>query len=237
MLKKLGFAFLVALVIILAILAQTRMYIVGDAADGVLFWNSNEADIFLKIVNRGYRMSYLQYLVKLPKELLGGVPTPDANHFSGAVLRLDPEGVLRYGKEEIEVGSFELVDGKVCSRNLKDGVLWVWSGTQLEPAGIQVERNLEEAQRAFKVSEHPLGPDFDGMNGWSGRYSIPYRNDGTKFDMEVHGQKLTVIVRKSGNTISINLINSGKREESIWKMNNRTRKVTKTEYEKLFGTY
>jgi hypothetical protein len=45
-----------ALIVLLA-LTITRFYIVREAADGILLWNSDKAYAFVTVVSRGVRLS------------------------------------------------------------------------------------------------------------------------------------------------------------------------------------
>jgi hypothetical protein len=230
--KKALIVIIVASAVVVA-LASLKIYSIHDAAGGTLFWNKEEAILFLDVVNRGHRSTYLRLLVEIPEEILGGVLSTDDQRSSAIVLRFTPDAVQRYTKEDIHLGDYQFVQGNIYSRD-DDGVLWKWAGMHFEQANSQEQRSLEEQQRNFRLPEHLSGPEFDAVNGWSARYALLNRTPEARFPMKVGNQTLTLAVRKTPNDFSIDFVGPSGASETVWSLGRRARKVSRSESEHTF---
>lgn len=232
--KKVLIVIAVVLTLSVSALASLKIYLIHDAAGGTLFWNKDEAILFLDVVNRGHRSTYLRLLVEIPEEILGGVLSTDDEHSSVIVLRLTSDTMHRYTQENIHLGSYQRVGENIYSRNLNDGVLWKWSETHLEQASTEEQSSLETPQRTVETGKYLSGNDFDGIDGWSARYALLNRTPEVRFPMTVRNQTLTLVVRKSATALSIDLVKPNGAAETIWSFDRRPRKLSRTEYEHTF---
>ncbi len=228
---------IIALGVLLLVFSILQVYVVRDAAGGTLFWSDDQGYLFLNVVNRGYRFSYVGYICEFIKEALRGVPSPDDHHSSIIVFQLTPGGVQRYTNEGLNPGVFWMVDNTICVRDLDSGELWEWTGMRFDRASKQVEQSLETQQQSFRLADHPSGPDFDNMYGWGGRYSIlngPYER---KFTIQVHGKQITVAAKGGfgGGVAYIDFVRPNQTPEKIWYLDEHTRRVSKAEYEQFFA--
>ena len=216
---------LVILAALVVVSASLKTYRIREGASGTLFWNADEAYLFMNVGKFGTRLSYLQYIVEGFREALGAVRSPDARRYSVVVLRITPEAVQRYVKENTHLGSFILFEKNIYSRNLDDGTLWRWSGTAFVRASGQ-------EQHSFETGKHPLGPDFNNFDGWSERCCFPR----PKVEFEVEGRTLTLATNpKLLRQMSIELTRPGNEPERIWYLETRPSGVSKNEYEKFLG--
>ncbi len=231
MLKKVTIA-IVLLAAVLLILASVNVCYVHDQATGTLVWNSSEAYVFMDVVNRGYRLSYLKFVAEIPKDFLGYVRLPNDKHFSTVVVEVMPETGRRYIKQDLNLNSYSIFDGKIFSSDLQGGYvsLWFWSGTGFQLATAEEKKKIYDS-KAFAPQ------DVTDVEGWSKRnLTCSNVND---FPIEVGGASLTV-VRNCGYTGSIDSIElrrSGQSPQTIWNLTDRFHWVSKAQYQRLFDEH
>ena len=211
-----------------------KIFSLHSAAGGTLYWNGDEAFLFLDVVNRGHRSTYLRLLLEIPEEFLGVVLSTDDERSSAVVLRITPDAVQRFAKEDIHFGSHQRVGNIIYSRDSKDGILWKWSGTSFQQANAEEEKSLETAQRTIETGKYLSGNDYDNISGWSARYAILNRTPEVRFPMNIGKQSLTLLVKKTATDVSIEIVRPNGATETIWSLATRPRKFRKTEYERLF---
>jgi hypothetical protein len=225
--KKMIAGVLVALTVAVIVIvpASLHMYYVSSGAGEDLFWNADEADVFLTVADRGYRLNYFQYVGEHIVESFGGVRLPNDQHFSAFVFRVTPEGVQRYVADNIYLGTLDIFEGSVYGRNLNNEMLMKWTETRFEPA-------TPEEQQRFSPAKLPSTPNYDDFDGWSKRAGLV----GT-LPIQVGGKVITLVVKsgRMNGIVSVDLLRAGRPAERIWESNDEPRRVSKVEYERTFG--
>jgi hypothetical protein len=237
---------LVAVVVaaVLLVLSVFKVYYVRSTEGGSLVWNGDEAYIFLGILQRGYRLSYLGFLFEFVKESFPfGASFPNDKRSSVEVLRITPNAIQSYVADNMNAGgTFDAIGKDVYTRDLSTGVLMKWSGNRFEPASSQDQRAFMEAMSAGNV---PPGPAYDNKQGWSKRSvggdvvekspNVFIEND-NKVTITVGGVPLTFTMNSGfiDHQAYIDLSRPGESPKRIWSLDERARRVSKGEYERIF---
>jgi hypothetical protein len=204
-----------------------EIYLAWDFADAQLVWNTNEADVFVQEVTKGYRHSYLSFPFETIRQMLHGVTPPDKKRFYSVLLVLTPTTVRR----------FEVADATLTWVNPVDGGLFAgsesgiqrWTGNHFVPAS---PRETEDFENAMHSSSH--GPDYDDLNGWSARSSI-LGGGGHKYTLQLAGKTLALeVTGHSEHDLSIDVLCPGQAPKTVWHLNERPRWVSEAEYDELF---
>src|SRR5580693_5253623 len=220
-----GLAF--CLITLLVILNFFQMNYVGGSASADLLWNANEGYLFAHGGRSGYRVSYLGYLAEIVKEPLGVVPSADNRSSFTSVVHMTASTVERYET----AGEFEYytpVDNIIYAGH--EGAVWKWMGTHFEQAS-------SEEQRKLNGTANLSNGDFTGANGWSARRSIA----GTLFDeikIQLGGKPLTILAKTINirdGEVSIDLLGPDRSTENLYYMTFQPRRVSRAEYEHIFG--
>jgi hypothetical protein len=212
-------------------IAQVHVYRVRNNSDEDLLYSNDEAYLFIGISSRGYRLNGLQYLFSLVKDRVGGVTLPEDNHSSIVVLRLAPNQVQRYTVDDIALDFYAPFENRIYANG--HGELWRWTGNHFELVNPEEKQRLEHAGLT-------LDTPFTNLGGWSKQQSLTHRRIGeSEFPMTVGGTplKLVVNVGYRASEASIGLRRPGQSDESLWYLDEKTRGISKSEYEKLFGKH
>jgi hypothetical protein len=239
MLKKYLVTFIVVAGI-LFMLMYPKVYVVRDGANGTLFWNADQALLFVDVTSSGAHMSYARYALEPLLVSMGDVRTPDNKRCSQIlVIRVTDNDVQRYDTDLYQYAEdpycgfhFDLFAGNIYAVYLPK--LWKWVGTDFEPAAV--EENDFQAGRATSTAASRAHPwEFDNMDGWSMRTlgQTPPRHE-----IVLNGQPVTIVFH--GETwpsapVSVDLIRPGQPPQTIWSLDGRPHRVSKAEYMKIFG--
>jgi hypothetical protein len=226
----------------LFLLEYPKVYLIRGSAGGVLYWNANEALLFMTNGSEGVPMSYARYSLEPFVETLSIVRSPEDEGCSKIlVIRVTDNDVQRYDTDVECVAAYDLFRGRIYAVRLPR--IWEWSGTNFDPANL--DNATFQAGRATTkapVSQHPW--QFDNVDGWSmrqlGSVGPKYQFNGrpvTGTQVTLNGQTVSFIF--SGETfpqmpISVDLARSGQSPHTIWSFDGRPRRVSKAEYERVF---
>jgi hypothetical protein len=228
--KKKMMVSVVTLILIatLVAIAQVHVYRVRDNSDEELLYSNDEAYLFIGVSSRGYRLNGLQYLFSLVKDQVGGVTLPEDNHSSIVVLRLVPNQVQRYTVDDISLDFYAPFENRIYAN--RHGELWRWAENHFELVNTDERQRLEHAGMTLDTS-------FTNVGGWSKQQSLTHRRIGeSEFPMTVGGTPLTLVVNVGykASEASIGLRRPGQSDERLWYLDEKTRSISKSEYEKLF---
>jgi hypothetical protein len=235
-------------VIVLAavLLAFLKTYYVRSENRGDLIWNADEAYVFIRLIQRGYRLSYLGFLVEFNKESFPfGASAPNDSHRSVLVLRVTRNAVERYFVDDFYLGSLSVVGQNIYGGNLnggKDGFLMKWSGTHFEPSSPEEQRSVQSALGSGKA---PPGPSYDNIDGWSKRAvagdviresPTVYTEKDAKVSITLDGEPLTFVMNSGfiDHVAYIDLSRPGQPPERIWYLDERSHRVNRAEYDSTF---
>jgi hypothetical protein len=217
-------------------LARLRVYYTRDGAVGDLVWNSNESYIFVKVFQYGYDLSYLGYLGEIVKDFFPfGASPPDGKHYYGVVLHITPEAIQHYSFDNFEVGDVFAVGETISAGTFPDVPRPMkWSGTHFEPMTSEEEKRLRDG--AQKI---PPGPSYDDIAGWSKRKVdlVSPEDKDTEITIELGGRPLTLRMHSgfTDHEARIGLRRPGIPSETIWHLNENSRRVSKDTYKHTFG--
>jgi hypothetical protein len=230
---------LIALIVLAAVgflLTYPSVYVVRDGPGGTLYWNPDEALLFVEVGSSGARLSYLRYALEPFLVAMGHVRSPDNTRCSQVVvIRITDKDVQRY-----ETGLQQNAEDAYCFQDyvLREGHIyvgypaqkrvWKWSGNQFEPA-------TSEELGGFGPMKSAHGAQFDNVDGWSMReYALGH----VTYPVTLNGHSVTIV--SSGETwplgdVSVDLVRPGTAPQRIWTLDERSRIVSRTEYERIFG--
>ena len=224
--------------VLVVLLFYPKMYVVRDEAGGTLFWNSNEALLFVGVERSGARFAPLTYFGNIIRESLGGVRPPDIEAcLQTVVIRMTDKDVERY-ETDIQrhltdgdcFGHIAPFEGHIYAGYLAQGRIWKWSGDHFEPAAQEELRGFDPMKAASR------GFQFDDIEGWSMR---EYALGRVRYPLTLNGQPVTFV--SSGRVPpaiyepSVDVIRSGQNPQRIWYLDERPHRVSKAEYDKIFG--
>jgi hypothetical protein len=233
MLKKSLGAFIV-LAGMFVLLLYPKVYVLRGSAGGGLYWNANEALLFMTGGTSGAHMSYPRYLLEPLLMSMGDVRPADNESCSQTlVIRVTDKDFQRY-----ETDLYRYADEPYCGFNYVFfgghfyAVSWPrllkWSGTTFERPTPEEYGAYATALSGGKiVSQHPW--EFDNVDGWSMR---GFGQTPPKYDIVLNGQPVTVVFH--GETwpprpLSVDLIRPGQRQQTIWSFDGRPRRVSRAE--------
>jgi hypothetical protein len=235
------------LVVLILLSASLKVYYVRSTTAGTLLWNKDEAYIFQGVAQQGYRLSYFGLLIELVKEFVPfGGSAPDDRHCSVLVLRVTSDAIERYIADNLcAPGECNPLGQSIYTvDNSNPGVLLKWSGTQFEPATSEEGKAFRSAYLGGKI---PLGPTYDNVSGWSKRaVGGQVLNDSPKHYSEIpakaslslDGHPLTFVMNSGfiNHQPYIDLYRGDGPPDRIWSLDGRSHRVTKAEYQKIFGS-
>ncbi len=211
-------------------------YFVTDDCGVMLFSKGEEAFLILDTGHTGTHLSYLEYPIAMVKELFGGVYMAKDRRVSTTVVRVTPSAVQRY---VIDLGKYT-GDAPQSLTPFDDGiyarcpgvVLCKWEGNAFRPA-------TDDEQQQHGGIDHLYGGDANNqiVNGWS--IHVLRNAPGDQFSVEI-GQKATIVVKNTAASdtqppkISVEMLRSGQPVENLYLTDGSPRKVSKSEYERLF---
>lgn len=234
---------IILLIAAAALAASLHVYYLSGEEAGELLWSQTEAYLFVPVAQLGYRMTYLGFVGAMVKAAFPyGVTTPTEEHFSLVVLKVTPTSVQRFTADNVRITGIEPFEGALYTGNmLPGGTLMKWSGTSFEPLPP------DEAKRYYaNASKLPSGPSFDNVGGWSKRPAAgevlrksptDYVENDSKMTVTVSGQQMTFVMNSGyiSHEAFVDLIRPGHPAERIWDFNERPHRVSRAEYDRLFG--
>jgi hypothetical protein len=239
MTKKAVFAILVV-VASLGVLLMRPIYAMQGFGSGEVYWNKDQALVYMTKNVLGAHMSFLRYVAEPFFLDLGQVRMRnDIACANTVVIRitdkdveaLDP-GLPTYFGHECEIG-MRYFAGHFYAVSWPK--LWVWNGTNFERP---TPEEYGAYATAFAAHTLPPGADveisgkFDNIDGWSWRSF----SKGPNYDLTVNGEHITLIFGGllRPNTpqapYSLDLIRPGQSAQRIWYFDGRPHRVSKDEY-------
>ncbi len=247
------------ILVLLVAAASFRIYAISELNGGCVLWNDRNAYFFIKVDDRGYNPSYLNYpWILFKRHVIGGFAAefPNDEHGSLVVIHVMQAGIERHvlGLNRTELGSngsdpskytpleghiyafcpklggHFMQDGHLVANDMDDGLCW-WTGDRFEKATQEEKRRLGGISRLTKA-------DFENDDsGWS-RREFGAGPAELKFTIYLgDGIQFSVnnVAREDGGgTISIDLLRPGKAPERIGDFDAHDGSVSKAEYQHVF---
>jgi hypothetical protein len=245
-LRRRIFIALIVLAAVVLSMSVLKVYFVQDEGGASLLWNGTKAYVFVGIVERGYRFTYLTLIREWLLEIFpfGASPSSD-KHFRALVLAVTPTGVDRYSFDNFRISlPPEAIGQNIYAGNLLSGIPGPtkWTGTQFEPGSPEDQQEIQRAQQDGRL---PSSPSYDNIGGWSRRMvggkverlsARDYREEDAKVTLELDG-KLVTLVMNSGfisRHAYIDLLRPGHAAERIWDLDAEPHRVSASVYKRMF---
>ena len=230
---------------ILFLLTYTQVYVVRGSAGGVLYWDSDEALMFLQENFEGAHMSPLRY--GLEPFFLSFRAVKSRDDLSCArvlAIRVTDKDVKTYvtdlpmysGENEGCIFRFELFEGQIYA--LSWPKMWRWSGSRFERPTAEEYGAYATAmirQQTAPFEPHPW--EFDNKNGWSMRQFGATPHDTT---IVLGGESMTVTFHDGTwppKPTSVDLVRSGQSPQTLWLFDGQPHRVTKPKYYASFQSH
>lgn len=186
-----------------------------------LFWNSDEAHLFITTTTLGFRHSYGATVLFLLFARLGVASHDQVPSIH--VVRITPANVEHYHFENRRTSLFRIIDDRIVSSH------WRWDRDTFRP------NTAHESQQWLS----PRQPgDYSNVDGWSMRVLLP-RSGEMSVPLDVGLRRSVLIVNAQRKKTIIDLSDrpgAGRRSERLWTLEKRARWMSKTEYDGLFSS-
>jgi hypothetical protein len=211
-----------------------HVFYISDGGNGTLLWNGDTAYVFLDLGSLGYRLSYLQYIGQIAKEILGVGREPSDERYSNVVFTINSGNVHRYVLNDMRLSGYYVINGRILSGDTNTGILWKWNVNYFERATAQYQRDLTKAGESRLT-----GPEYDDIDGWHQRISIFSHNmEPYTYVMNLSGATLSLRTRQERlDDLSVDLVRSDGSTETIWHVDGHPKKVSRTDYEEAFNKH
>jgi hypothetical protein len=223
------------LAVILALILGSwlvRLYFVSDHAGAIVFQKNDEAYLFLGDGHTGWHFPALFFPVVLAGEYLH-VPTNSSDEYGQSlVIRVTPEGVQRWVNRSSHIANLTPFEDDFYAR-CPGTVLCRWT-----------ERGFV---RASPEDEKRIGVDklytgsFDNkiVNGWT-THQLKFAA-GDNFEVQL-GHDLAISVKNRSErdafpNVAVDLLRPGQAPENLYRADGEPRRVSRSEYEQLFGRH
>jgi hypothetical protein len=231
------------LVVLLAVILAAsvlKVYLLREDSGGDVLWNANEAYLFIGVAYRGGHMSYLGYPWMILRESVGGVTGFNNESRSVTVIHITPSGLEKHVIEVAAAppgswpGEYTPFEGQIYANYPEIGGLSRWAGDHFEPATAEEQQRLGGISRLSAV-------DFTNVDGWSkhgigegpqGLFARSTTDVGGRFTISEKGEP---VGHTGYATVSIYQQRPGAPPERIWYLDGHPRRVSRAEYESVFG--
>jgi hypothetical protein len=245
-LRRRIFIALIVLATVVVSMSVVKVYFVQDEGGASLLWNGTKAYVFVGIVERGYRFTYLTLIREWFLEIFPfGASPPSGKHFRALVLAVTPTGVDRYSFDNFRISlPPDALGQNIYAGNLLSRIPgpMKWTGTQFEPGSPE---DQQEIQRAQKDGRLPSSPSYDNIGGWSRRMvggkveqlsARDYREEDAKVTLELDGRPVTLVMNSGfiSRHAYIDLLRSGHAAERIWDLDAEPHRVSASVYKRMF---
>jgi hypothetical protein len=221
--SKIGVLCLVFFVVLLGLLSSWPTYRVSDRTGVGLMWNHQEAYLSGGVHRRGYRMTYLEYLLGYVEAYFYAGPSANDDALYTVLVHVTPSTVQTFVVENKGFDFYASLDGAIYASGA-DGLFWKWSGDHFEKATKNEQETLQSTSKQ----------DFKDVHGWSRRTSLtetPWQD----VKIEIDGQSVTFMVTSGEQEVSVEISKSNGKRERVFYLDQRFRELSKLEYETVFA--
>jgi hypothetical protein len=203
------------------------VYIIRQGAGQTLLWNKDEAYLFIDTTTFGYQLMGAQYLIEVVKETLGLVRPSDHRRSSLIIFHIIPGNIRRYVANDLYLHPYLPIAGNIYAN--RQGTVMKWSGQEFTPVGPN------EQVRLFELVFNKTPREFNDLDGWSKREGLSGFDAEDKYDLEVGGRTITLVVTTThvADKLSIDLIEPGRASHQVYYLDQRPHWVSSAEYSHL----
>jgi hypothetical protein len=233
--------------------ASLRIYFIREDSGGDVLWSANDAYVFIGVSRRGFRVSYLEYPWAILRGYLHSVRLPDDDLGSLIVIRVTPSATERHVVDLKDrapgsgPGLYTPFEGRIYANYPALGGLCRWSDDHFERATEDESRRLVSSNfpdvkgwsnRIFGLTAWPL----DNVNGWSKRGIGSGPENFARITVDVGGrftlsEKSDAVDSTGYASVSIYLQRPGQAPERIWYLDGHPRRISRVEYDRMFGSH
>jgi hypothetical protein len=237
---------LIVLAAVVLSMSVLKVYFVREEGGAALLWNGTKAYVFVGIVERGYRFTYLTLIREWFLEIFPfGASPSSGKHFRALVFAITPNGLDRYSFDNFWISSPpEALGQNIYAGNLLSTIPgpMKWTGTQFERISPEDQQEIHRAQQGGRL---PSSPSYDNIGGWSRRMvggkveqlsARDYREEDAKVTLELDGKPVTLVMNSGfiSHHAYIDLLRSGHAAERIWALDAEPHRVSATVYKRIF---
>ena len=209
-----------------------RLYFVSDHAGATVFQRDDEAYLFLGGGHTGWHFPALFFPVVLAEEYLH-VPAESADEYGQSlVIRVTHAGVQRWVNRPSGIANLTPFENEFYAR-CPGTVLCRWTDSGF------VRASQEDEKRIGLDNLYTGSFDNKIVNGWTTHQLKFAAGD----NFEVHlGQDLAISVKNRSErdafpNVAVDLLRPGQAPENLYRADGEPRRVSRSEYEQLFGRH
>lgn len=231
----------IAIVIAVAALGvfafEPKVYLLREEGSGAIYWNQNQALLFMGSTVSGARMSYPRYALEPLLVGMWHVRAPNDERCSqGSVIEVTDKEIKHFDTDASHfVGNdtcdmdMAVFNGHLYIGYLGRDMLWRWSSDHYEPATPDELRAFDASKTAEKAFLQRR--QFDNVDGWSMRQ---LGTPSPRYDLHFGDATVTVIYSGQHGTRqseSVDVILPGQSAVRVWSIEPGPRSVTKAQYD------
>ena len=227
---KKGTLLIVVLVLIgLAVFVKLD-FVRAEGGGGVMIWKEDKAYLFTSDCPFGFRLNVLHYLLIPAQEYFRSVVLPRDRKCILTVFLIAPNGVERYTqKPSVDISDITTLGDDLYARC--PGGICKWNEGQFKLI------SEEDETRLFGINDSGLSRgEFTDVNGWSKRgfRATAVYQETEHYELPIELTQQESILVKGSNPFSVDILRLGHPPERIWYHEQRTRRVSRSEYERIF---
>ena len=226
---KVRIVIVIALVAVVLLVFVKLNFVRADGGGGEVVWKEDAAYLFMWDCPDGFRLSILHYIMIPIQEHLHSVVIPTDRKCILNVLKVTPSGVEHFLQAPgVDVSRLTVV-GEDIYADCPQGIC-KWTGAQFD---LISKEDVEKIGGRDYLS----GREFTNINGWSKRRvrGTAIYQETVHYEFTVELSKQISLLVKGSNPVFVDVLRSGQAPERIWYHEQRTRRVSKSEYEQVFG--
>jgi hypothetical protein len=168
-----------------------------------------------------------QYLIEVVKENLGMVRLSDHQRSSLIIFHIIPGNIRRYVADDLYLHPYLPIAGSIYAN--RQGTVVKWSGGEFAPVAA------DQQVRFFDLIINKSPREFSDVDGWSKREGLSGFDAENKYDLEVGGRTITLVVKTThvNDKLSIDLIEPGRAPQQVYYLDQRPHGVSSAEYSHL----
>lgn len=233
--RRLFFVTIILMIATVLAASVIKIHRVEKFAHARLYWDHKQAYVFITEYTLGWRPSYIRAVGQRIKAIFPMTSVSyDDLRSSTTVWRISNAGTEKVATVPSDTFAYSFVpfeEGLFAD----DGAAIVkWTGDRFIAASQQ-----EIAIVIVKARHTALHPDFNDVNGWSGRYDILAGNklkveiplsidDAASIDLVV-----THDIQNQLTTVSVQTNKTG--VDSLFQLESESKKISKSQYQMIFG--
>jgi len=213
----------------IVLMIVVKLHVIRDeGGGGYVLWKDDEAYLFMYDRPIGYRLNMLSYLLEPVKEYFRAPALATDGKLTISIIRISSAKAERHDQEStVGFDYITPIDGEIYA-HCPGGICKLAAG-QFQLISDQEEQKMGGDGRLSKG-------EFTEVNGWSKRgvKGAWVGDEAGRYEFSIDLSDRTRLVVRGGNPVSIDLLRPDHAQERVWYHEQRTRRVSSSEYHQVF---